>query len=129
VAKTPERMRELRRHMIGFGPGTVNVKLRGGPDARINVRLPKALRVSLEIEARSQKHSLNTEIVRRLRESLLARDEPPRLIAKALLSGLDGAIVQEMLDIVMRDHAQEELAEMQREEEQIERGLREEGEE
>jgi hypothetical protein len=35
--------------------------------------------------------------------------------------------VQEMLDIVMRDHAEEELAEMQREEEQIERGRREEG--
>jgi len=101
-----------------------SVKMRGrrssGPD-RINVRLPEPLRVTLEIEARSHKHSLNAEIVRRLRESVLARDEPPRIIAKALLSGLDAAIVQEMLDIVRRDHAQEELAEMQREDALTER--------
>jgi chorismate mutase len=84
--------------------------------------------VTLEIEARAHKHSLNTEIVRRLRDSVLAKDQPPRLIAKALLNGLDDAIVQEMLDLVMRDHARDELADMAREEEQIER-LREEASE
>jgi Arc-like DNA binding domain len=99
---------------------------RSGPDSRINVRLPGALRVTLEIEARSHKRSLNEEIVSRLRDSVLANDQPPRLIAKALLSGLDDAIVQEMLDIVTRDRARDELADMQRKEEQIERGLREE---
>jgi Arc-like DNA binding domain len=111
---------------VGSGSVRIGVRKSAGPD-RINVRLPEPLRVTLEIEARAHKHSLNAEIVRRLRESVLARDEPPRIIAKALLSALDGEIVQEMLDIVMRDHAEEELAEMQREEEQIERGRREEG--
>jgi hypothetical protein len=96
--------------------------------ARLNVRLPEPLRSRLEIEARSQKHSVNTEIVRRLRDSFLTQDNPTKVIAQLLLDNLDGQITSEMVDIVMRDHAQEQMAEAAREEEQIERGLREESE-
>ena len=65
---------------------------------------------------------MNAEIVRRLRESFLAKDKTTTLIAKALLSGLDDAITGEMVELYMRDRAQEELAEQLREDELIERG-------
>jgi plasmid stability protein len=124
---------QRRKFPLIRAAGSVSVRIRGrrssGPD-RINVRLPEPLRVTLEIEARSHKHSLNAEIVQRLRESVLARDEPPRIIAKALLSGLDGAIVQEMLDIVMRDHARDELVYMAQDaldEQRIEEDMEREG--
>jgi hypothetical protein len=64
---------------------------------------------------------MNTEIVRRLRDSLLAQDDPTTLIAETLLRGLDDAITEKMVDIVMRDRAQEELADMAREDELTER--------
>lgn len=118
--------RGTKAHSHIITVGSVRVRLRRSGSERINVRLPEALRVTLEIEARAHKHSLNAEIVGRLRDSVLAKDQPPRLIAKALLNGLDDAIVQEMVDIVTGDRARDELADMAREEEQIERGLHEE---
>ena len=85
------------------------------------VRLPDELRWSLESEAASRGHSINREIVRRLHESFLAQDEKTKLIARTLLSGLDDAIVNEMVDTVMRDRAIDQMADDAREEEQIER--------
>jgi hypothetical protein len=90
--------------------------------AQLKVRLPEALRWSLESEASSRGHSMNTEIVRRLHESFLARDETTKLIAKTLLSGLDDAIVNEMVDTVMRDRAMDEMADFERHFEQEEGG-------
>jgi Arc-like DNA binding domain len=99
------------------------------PPAQIKVRLPEALRWRLESEARSHGHSMNVEIVRRLRDSFLARDNPTRLVAEALVEKLDDGTLEEMVDIVMRSHAENELADEAREEWQRERGLeRERGE-
>jgi Arc-like DNA binding domain len=90
--------------------------------AQLKVRLPEALRWTLESEASSRGHSMNTEIVRRLRESFLAQDETTTVIAKTLLNGLDDAIVEEMVDIVLRDRAEDQMADEQREEAQIAEG-------
>jgi hypothetical protein len=92
--------------------------------AQIKVRLPEALRWSLESEASSRGHSMNTEIVKRLRQSFLAQEETTTLIAKALLSDLDDAIVGKMVDIFMRDRAEETMADEAREDEQIKEGLK-----
>jgi Arc-like DNA binding domain len=92
--------------------------------AQVKVRLPEALRFSLEREASSHGHSMNTEIVRRLRESFLAQDEQTTLIAKTLLAGLDDFIVEKMVDMYMRDRAKEDMANALREEQQIEEGLK-----
>jgi Arc-like DNA binding domain len=97
--------------------------------AQIKVRLPEALRWSLEKEASSRGHSMNTEIVRRLRDSFLSRDNPTRLVAEALVEKLDDGTLEEMVDIVMKRHAKDELADMAIDEEKIARGLeRERGE-
>jgi hypothetical protein len=64
---------------------------------------------------------MNAEIVRRLRESFLAKDKTTTLIAKALLSGLDDAVTGEMVELYMRDRAEEEMADDMREDELIER--------
>ncbi|HME28774.1 MAG TPA: Arc family DNA-binding protein [Pseudolabrys sp.] len=89
--------------------------------AQLKVRLPEVLRWSLEREASSRGHSMNTEIVRRLRESFLAQDKTTTLIAKTLLSGLDDAVIEKMVEIVMRERAEEEMAEMAREDAVLDR--------
>jgi hypothetical protein len=53
---------------------------------------------------------MNTEIVRRLSESFLARDQATTVIAKTLLEGLDDDIVDEMVDTVNRQRAEDDLA-------------------
>jgi hypothetical protein len=78
--------------------------------AQLKVRLPEPLRFSLEKEAASRGHSMNTEIVRRLSESFLARDQATTIIAKTLLEGLDDYIVNEMVDTVNRQRAEDDLA-------------------
>jgi chromosome condensin MukBEF MukE localization factor len=90
--------------------------------AQLKVRLPEALRYSLESEASARSHSMNTEIVRRLRDSFLAQDEATTLIAKTLLAGLDDFIVGKMVDMYMRERAEEDMADAAREERQIEEG-------
>jgi hypothetical protein len=72
--------------------------------AQVKVRLPEALRFSLEREASSHGHSMNT--------------------AKTLLAGLDDFIVEKMVDMYMRDRAKEDMADALREEQQIEEGLK-----
>jgi hypothetical protein len=66
--------------------------------AQLKVRLPEPLRFSLEREAASRGHSMNTEIVRRLRESFGAQQKTPKLIAEAVLEGLDDEVVSEIAD-------------------------------
>ena len=78
--------------------------------AQLKVRLPEALRYSLESKASARGHSMNTEIVRRLSESFLARDQATTVIAKTLLEGLDDDIVDEMVDTVNRQRAEDDLA-------------------
>jgi hypothetical protein len=90
--------------------------------AQVKVRLPEALRYSLENEARSRGHSMNTEIVRRLRQSFLAQDETTTVIAEALLRDLDDAIVEKMVNIVMRDEAEQSMADAFNEEARIREG-------
>ena len=80
------------------------------------------LRRSLEIEARSHGHSMNGEIVKRLRDSFLDQEEPTKVVAKALLSSLDDAIINEIADEVLRDRAQDEMADLAREDELEARG-------
>ena len=84
-----------------------------GPD-RLNVRLPDALRWRLESEARSHGHSLNNEIVKRLTESLLSRENKTELVAQGLLDNLDPAIIDTLVDLVLRARADDELADMAR---------------
>lgn len=80
--------------------------------AQVKVRLPESIRWSLEREASKRGHSMNEEIVRRLRESLLVRDKTTSVIAQALLNGLDRAIVNEMVDTVNQAHAEDMMADM-----------------
>jgi hypothetical protein len=55
-------------------------------------------------EAKNKNHSLNTEIVERLWRSFQSKDETD-LVANALLSALDGAVIDRMMKIIMRDKA------------------------
>jgi hypothetical protein len=78
--------------------------------AQVKVRLPEYIRWSLDREASKRGHSMNAEIVRRLRESLLVQDKTTSVIAQALLNGLDSAIVDEMVDTVNRQYAEDMIA-------------------
>jgi plasmid stability protein len=99
------------------------------PPAQIKVRLPEALRWNLEREASAHGHSMNAEIVRRLRDSFLAQHDRTTLVAEALLESLDDNVIAKMADIVMRSREEDELGYMgqdaldeQRTEEDMERG-------
>jgi hypothetical protein len=71
---------------------------------KLNLRFPEALRRSLEREAKNKNHSLNTEIVERLYSSFGSKDETD-LVARALLSALDGAVLDRMMEIIQQDEA------------------------
>lgn len=66
-----------------------------------------------------------THYVRRLRESFLAEEGATTLIAKTLLSSLDDAIVNEIVDTVIRERARDNLAGDMRKEERLEEMIRE----
>jgi predicted HicB family RNase H-like nuclease len=74
--------------------------------------LPEGLRHKLEKEAASRGHSMNTEISRRLSESFFVQQDHTRTkeIAERLLDALDDAIVNEMVDTVNRQRAEEDYA-------------------
>ena len=80
--------------------------------AQLKVRLPEALRYTLEREARSRGHSMNTEIVRRLGESIRAKDEPTKVVAQALVDCLPDEVVGEIEEILMRYREADYLADM-----------------
>jgi hypothetical protein len=64
---------------------------------------------------------MNTEIVRRLHESFLAKDDPTTIIAKALLEGLDDGVVETMVETVLRDRADDAMADAWKEDQRFER--------
>jgi hypothetical protein len=66
---------------------------------------------------------MNAEIVRRLRDSFLAQHDRTTLVAEALLENLDEDVIVKMADIVTRSREEDELADIAREEQQIEQGL------
>jgi Arc-like DNA binding domain len=67
--------------------------------AQVKVRLPELLRRELEREAARNEHSMNAEIVKRLHESFRVLDQT-MLIANAVLTGLDDAVVEKIEDIL-----------------------------
>jgi len=71
---------------------------------KLNLRFPESLRRSLEREAKNKNHSLNTEIVERLYWSFQSTDETD-IVAHALLSALNGAVLDRMVDIIKQDEA------------------------
>jgi len=65
--------------------------------AQLKVRLPEDLRREIEHAAARAKHSMNTEIVRRL--TLFSQSsDPTKHAARALLQGLDHQIVSHLLE-------------------------------
>jgi len=75
--------------------------------AQLKVRLPEQLRLSLEIAARQAGRSLNAEVVARLGESIIGRQDPDALAAAAILNGLDPRIVKIIKDRIMEEAAEE----------------------
>src|SRR6516164_1050529 len=82
--------------------GESNMARRPTDPVKLNLRFPEALCRSLEREAKNKNHSLNTEIVERLYRSFKSNDETD-LVAQALISALDGAVLQRMLEIIKED--------------------------
>lgn len=72
---------------------------------KLNLRFPEALRRSLEREAKNKNHSLNTEIVERLYRSFDASQNPTDLVARELLSALEPAVLDRMLELIREDDA------------------------
>jgi hypothetical protein len=55
---------------------------------------------------------MNTEIVRRLSESIRAKDEPTKVVAQALVDCLPDEVVGEIEEILMRYREADYLADM-----------------
>jgi hypothetical protein len=64
---------------------------------------------------------MNTEIVRRLRDSFLTERDPTTVIAETLLHSLDGEVIDKMVEIAERERADDLMAEIAREDELMER--------
>jgi hypothetical protein len=73
---------------------------------QLKVRLPEQLRLSLEIAARQSGRSLNAEVVARLGESIMGRQDPDALAAAAILNGLDPRIVRIIEDRILKAAAE-----------------------
>jgi hypothetical protein len=95
---------------------------------QVKIRLPELLRQHLEREAARAGHSMNTEILKRLGESLRVPN-PTTLIAEAVYKGLDDFVLAEVVDMYLRSRAADDLADAMRKEERLEEMLREEEEE
>jgi hypothetical protein len=63
---------------------------------------------------------MNTEIVRRLGESIRAKDEPTKVVAEALLDCLPDEVVNEIEGILMRYRAEDYMADTADDERHIE---------
>jgi hypothetical protein len=96
--------------------------------AELKLRLPEALRYSLEYAAKERGDSMNSEIVKRLTASFqFYKDSDPatKVVARSLLTWLPDDVVNEMVETVnrveaeeaMADEAKERWEEWQREEE------------
>jgi hypothetical protein len=75
--------------------------------AQLKVRLPEQLRLSLEIAARKSERSLNAEVVARLAESIMGRQDPDALAAAAILNGLDHRILKIIKDRILEEAGEE----------------------
>jgi Arc-like DNA binding dprotein len=70
---------------------------------QLKLRFSEALRRQLEEAAASNQRSLNAEIIKRLEGSFLSPDRLPRLVADALLNGLDPDVITAMSETIIED--------------------------
>lgn len=70
-------------------------------EVQLKLRFSETLRRDLVREAKRQKRSLNMEIVSRLNQSLLQNTDLTTGAARALLAGLDPAIVAKLVEIAL----------------------------
>jgi Arc-like DNA binding domain len=70
---------------------------------QLKLRFSEALRRKLEEAAASNQRSLNAEIIKRLEGSFLSPDRIPRLVADALLEGLDPDVITAMSETIIED--------------------------
>src|SRR5262249_17720779 len=92
--------------------------------AQVKVRLPEALRRQLEHEAARDGRSMNAEIIKRLGESLRMLDQTT-LIAQDVYKGLDDFVLEKVVQMYLRNRAEDDLADDMRKEEQLEEMIRE----
>ena len=80
--------------------------------AELKLRLPEALRGSLEYSAKERGDSMNSEIVKRLTSTFQYQqdDRTAKIIARALLTYLPDEVVNEMLEIIREGERQDWLA-------------------
>jgi Arc-like DNA binding domain len=77
---------------------------------QLKLRFSEALRRQLEEAAVHNRSSLNAEIIKRLEASFIAPDRLPRLVADALLKGLDPDIVDAMGDTLIEQWQSDQVA-------------------
>jgi plasmid stability protein len=75
---------------------------------QLKLRFSEALRRRLEHEASRHGRSMNAEIIKRLETSFMASEQIPRLVADALLKGLDPDIIDAMGDTLIEQWKSEQ---------------------
>jgi hypothetical protein len=75
---------------------------------QLKLRFSEALRRQLEHEASRHGRSMNAEIIKRLETSFMASEQIPRLVADALLKGLDPDIIDAMGDTLIEQWKSEQ---------------------
>jgi hypothetical protein len=76
---------------------------------QLKLRLPESLRRQIEDGARRSGRSMNSEIIHRLTTSFRSELDKVNLIAKTLLEGLDGEVVEAMIKMTQEDaHANDD---------------------
>jgi hypothetical protein len=85
--------------------------------AELKLRLPEALRYSLEYAAKERGDSMNSEIVKRLTASFQYKDNDPatKVVARSLLTWLPDEVVNEMVETVRRIEAEDAMADAAKE--------------
>jgi len=85
--------------------------------AELKLRLPEALRYSLEYAAKERGDSMNSEIVKRLTASFQYKDNDPatKVVARSLLTWLPDEVVNEMVETVRRIEVEDALADAAKE--------------
>src|SRR5262245_16782147 len=77
---------------------------------QLKLRFSEALRRQLEQAATQNGRSMNAEIISRLETSFISPGHIPRLVANALLKGLDPAVVEAMSDTIIEDWQSDQAA-------------------
>jgi Arc-like DNA binding domain len=78
---------------------------------QLKLRFSESLRRQLEHAAAENSRSMNAEIIKRLETSFLAPEQITRLVADALLKGLDPDIVGAMGDTIIEEWKSDQAAE------------------